>query len=46
MADGFDHWGTATCPVGKLAQFEPQETLFHYLFDASLIATSLATALA
>jgi hypothetical protein len=41
MADGSDHCGTATCPVRKLAQVEPEET---YPFVTRIVAASLTTA--
>jgi serine/threonine protein kinase len=37
MADGTDHGKTATCPVNKLAHFEPRET---YPIVASVVATN------
>jgi len=41
MADGSDHCGTATCPVRKLAQVEPEAT---FPFDTRIVAASLTTA--
>ncbi len=41
MADGSDHCGTATCPVRKVAQVEPEET---HPFVTRIVAASLTTA--